>query len=445
MDKPINALQSGVLRWVADGCPEGAMQGHAHTSSAVALQSRRLVKISRRRGVWAAQITEAGRTYLQTGHSPPRRPPSTVKVPTFTPDQPAKHVRPKAPAARPPAEELVAWVVEGGGRLEISEQRGKDAIGLRSRVDSVNRFGKAPEGKRLVLTHIDWHKGVLSLEHDPRALRPARSFRVPERLSKAHPTARAYREDRDRHEVSGAHLSRAVRLVHALATEAECRGYELTFVALSEGQHRSESRSNIADGQFQMTIDGHRNRLRLLEKSGPGGGRVPYSPNMSLPLWQYRRLTMLVPTGRLKIIIDRGYGHGSGRSSTYADGVRVRLEDRLPGLLQELEVRALEAGWAQEALRRADEERELRRLRGVERSNIKRREARRGEVLDDQLKAWQHTNQLRRYLVAMAGHVEALEDGQERDGAETWLSWARDHLTKLDPLQGTLAMPADSP
>jgi hypothetical protein len=73
-----------------------------------------------------------------------------------------------------------------------------------------------------------------------------------------------------------------------------------------------------------------------------------------------------VPTGRLVITIDRGYSQGSGRSSTFADGVRSRLEVRLPDLLQELEIRALEAEWAREARRRADEEREVRRIEEVE-------------------------------------------------------------------------------
>jgi hypothetical protein len=150
-----------------------------------------------------------------------------------------------------------------------------------------------------------------------------------------------------------------------------------------------------------------------------------------------------VPTGRLVITIDRRYGQGSGRSSTFADGVRARLEDRLPDLLREPEVRALEAGWAQAAQRRADEEREVDRLEAVERAQVRLREAQRGEVLAEQMQAWLRAKQLSRYLTAMAEHVEALDDGEERDDAEAWLSWARRHLTTLDPLQGRLVIPDD--
>jgi hypothetical protein len=40
-------------------------------------------------------------------------------------------------------------------------------------------------------------------------------------------------------------------------------------------------------------------------------------------------------------------------------------------------------------------------------------------VLEEQLTAWLRANQLRQYLTVMAGNVEALNDGQERDAAET--------------------------
>jgi hypothetical protein len=45
--------------------------------------------------------------------------------------------------------------------------------------------------------------------------------------------------------------------------------------------------------------------------------------------------------------------------------------------------------------------------------------------------------------VAMSEHIDALEDRQERQDAQSWLSWSRDYLAKLDPLQGRLAIPTD--
>jgi hypothetical protein len=144
------------------------------------------------------------------------------------------------------------------------------------------------------------------------------------------------------------------------------------------------------------------------------------------------------------IVIDRGYDQGSGRPSTFADGVKVRLEDRLPELLRELEVRAVEAGRAKAAQRRAEEEREVRRLEEVERAKANLREAHRGALLGEQLQSWLRANQLRQYLTAMDEHIQAMDDEQERDAAVSWLSWARHHVANLDPFQGLLAMPEDS-
>lgn len=397
LDKPLNASQLAVLRWIAEGCPDGVMQGHAHKTSAVALQSRRLVKISRRGGVWTAQITEAGHAYLQTqtGHFPSRLPPSSAK--------PSKTTKPE-PAPR----------------------------------NSDNKEPNAP----LLIAPDHWNNSVIPQGDEPTPS-PVTSFKVPQRLAKPHPTALAYRDDWDHHEVSTARLSRAVRLVHALATEAERRGYALTHSPVRLGQYASENRSTIADGQFQMIIEGHETRLRLQEKSGPAGKPVPSSPSKNLALWQTMRQTMLVPTGRLMITINRDQGEVSERSSKFADGATVRLEDQLPDLLRELEVRSLEAARAQEAVRRADQERERRRLEEVERAKVWLREAHRGEVLEEQMKAWRRAAQLREYLVAMAEHVDALDDRQERQDAQSWLSWSRDYLTKLDPLQGRLALPTD--
>lgn len=63
----INARQLHVLQWIADGCPDGVMKDFTYKTTAVALQGRRLVTVTRKRGSWRAQITEAGEYYLAHG------------------------------------------------------------------------------------------------------------------------------------------------------------------------------------------------------------------------------------------------------------------------------------------------------------------------------------------------------------------------------------------
>jgi hypothetical protein len=67
---PLNPRQFDVLRWIADGCPSGVMADHTYKTTAVALQNRRLIKISKKGGRWRAEITSAGQRYLSDGSTP---------------------------------------------------------------------------------------------------------------------------------------------------------------------------------------------------------------------------------------------------------------------------------------------------------------------------------------------------------------------------------------
>ncbi|WP_285486253.1 hypothetical protein [Amycolatopsis taiwanensis] len=61
---PLNARQLDVLRWIADGCPDGVMSGDSHKLTARALESRRLVVVTKRKGCWSAAVTNTGHYYL---------------------------------------------------------------------------------------------------------------------------------------------------------------------------------------------------------------------------------------------------------------------------------------------------------------------------------------------------------------------------------------------
>lgn len=46
---PLNEGQLDVLRWIADGCPDGVMEGYTYKTTALALQNRQLVTVSKKR------------------------------------------------------------------------------------------------------------------------------------------------------------------------------------------------------------------------------------------------------------------------------------------------------------------------------------------------------------------------------------------------------------
>lgn len=69
-----------VLRWIADGCPDGSLLTASTKLRAVGLANRKLVTVTRGKAGWRASITTAGEFYLKHGrYEPP--PPTPVKDP----------------------------------------------------------------------------------------------------------------------------------------------------------------------------------------------------------------------------------------------------------------------------------------------------------------------------------------------------------------------------
>src|SRR3954452_16166386 len=91
--------QLEVLRWIGNGCPDGAMHNDFHRISAAALKRRALVRVSGHGASWRASITDDGREYVKRADSP------------------------EAPALRQAnvsvTQQLVDDVIGGGGSLRV--------------------------------------------------------------------------------------------------------------------------------------------------------------------------------------------------------------------------------------------------------------------------------------------------------------------------------------
>jgi hypothetical protein len=98
----LHSGQLEVLKWIADGSPDGVMSGHMHKTTAVALQNRRLVTISKKGGFWKAEITGTGYYYLEHGVYPAN---TSAK---------ADGVAPRRPKSNPPrSDRSIGSGVEG--------------------------------------------------------------------------------------------------------------------------------------------------------------------------------------------------------------------------------------------------------------------------------------------------------------------------------------------
>jgi hypothetical protein len=320
---------------------------------------------------------------------------------------------------------LLLRLLASGGRLEVETRY------VRGAIDELRGASYLPDGKLLKIRGRGWYHQLLYLREDPRAGVPEREVRVPSRSAKPHPIARAYREDRDRHEVSASELARATRLVHALATTFDELGYDCRV-----GGHPP-------DGQFRVTTDGWDVPLRVSEKSAPGGAPIPYyivRRGRPLPAWQARRQKEFIPTGLLTILVGGQYGGPDRRQRRFSDTKSRRLEDLLPAVVREVEMRFFERRQDHAEAEREDHEQEQRWQTVLADAEFRATEAFRAEVLAQRAARWRAWHEQTRYVEELADRAWAMPETEQADGAE-WLTWARQHLAATDPSKARHGMP----
>jgi hypothetical protein len=397
---------------------------------------------SGRGGTWTAEITEAGREYLVDvdGPNPPVARQANVSVTT----------------------QLVANVIAAGGALRVPRKRWDEpgAVNYEHRARLAQRYGRVPAGKRLTISFVSRDEVELELVDAPGdaggrvELVP---ITVPERVGRYHETARLFRDQTERHEVSRALLARATRVVHAIAKEAERRGWSVHVSPESKNGYGRSSWTGTKDSHIQLTAGGCSFRLRIQEEGVRTRGaweeelRRYRDVSSSWSLYRDRELPTgpydADATGRLKIELHSSRSWlFSGRQSRWADRNAWTLEERLPHLFREIEERVVEAAYAAEqerieaeraaeVARRTAEERERMwhvLMRQAEEQLV---ESNRAVQLFEQSDLWHRAAALRRYCDAME-----TAHGAHPDTAE-WLEWARTYIQQLDPLSDAPVMP----
>jgi hypothetical protein len=179
-------------------------------------------------------------------------------------------------SARPSlkTEDLVADVIAAGGRLVLPDETARGGVNWRQRAYAAQRHGKVPEGKHL---SVSWTKegfGIALVDGDTGNELGADAVPVPSRLGKYHRVAQELRNRASLHEVSRKALPRVLRVVHALATEAERRGYVVACVQVREDSYGRSEWKPGRHGQLVFTIDRHELNVRIWEKGA--GLRGPY-------------------------------------------------------------------------------------------------------------------------------------------------------------------------
>ena len=384
--RPVNERQLEVLRWIADGCPDGVMTDSSHRTSAVALRNRGLAKVSKRGG-WHAEATEAGRHYLEHGDYPTEES-SPSKAP-----RPPRAPRTRTPKTTPPEPAEAATVIVEGGPTE----------------------------------------SAAAVEGQPRRVI------VPERLVKPHPLVAELRDSKRGLGISKGLVPRALRIVHALALASEREGWAVSSVANTRDRW-----GNAWDSKDLFVID--TGELREGIRLGEENDRTPHTPTAyelkqkerwsytTIPEWDYQ------PSGRIYLEIDSNY---DGRRHRWSDRQRWSIEEKLDQLLLELEERsAIEREKRLERERR-EVERQVQVDLAVAQAKVRLAEEHRAQALLFQAEAWQQTELIRGYLEALRRRIETIEEDSEREQAMDWLRWCDQRVEAMDPLNGRLGFPEE--
>lgn len=439
--KTLTEQQVDLLRWVADGCPDGEMEGDSYRVSVAALRRRGLVTTSGGGPTWSAAITAGGREYLEKVNGPEPPVPRQGNVPV--------------------TQRLVDEVIAAGGSMRVPRRWYGDPayIDYENRAALAERYGKVPDGKRLEVVGIEDELEVRLVDTPGKSGRAELvEVRVPEKVSRYHPVAKSFREDRDRHEVSRGEFQRAARIMHAIATEADRRGWLTAYSGPPKGEW-NDSSVRTSGSRLTIGVDEHEFRLRLHEKGVHTRG--PWEESIQLERERALRWGSMSregapsgpydadATGRLELELEDEQWwkfHGRQRQRHWGDRVSWQLEDRLPHLFREIQERIVEAERIEEERRiEAEHAAEIARVAAEKREKTwtelmekaRRRLVEQGRVADlrTQVANWQESELLRRYCDAME---EA--HGSDQRSIE-WIEWARAFAARLDPLREAPTMP----
>lgn len=239
--------------------------------------------------------------------------------------------------------------------------------------------------------------------------------------------------------VVGPSRTRALRLLQALVTAATERGYTVTAPSAASDRHGRREGNPV---HLRFHVRGHDVGLTITQESDraehlPTAGELARQERDSwykIPRYEYS------PSQRLRISLAGWFEH---QQTSWADGAKTSLDDKLGEILQQVEIFSDLA----ERKRRAEEERERQReleeQRRVARAKARLAESHRADVLDAQLSAWRKARELDDFLVALAGRICQIDDPEAAAAANAWLTWARNYTEHLDPLNQTIAMPPD--
>jgi hypothetical protein len=405
----LNAKQVAVLTWIRNGCPYGTYpQGYEHRIVARALEHRGLIKISGRGANWKAVITAEGAAWL---------------------DAPPVEVAP----SESEADRLIAAVLEAGGTLQMPEGRESEQRYQRlvnASLASPNR----PRGKKLETRPTGtWGRGpreIFFADHFDDLVN-ARPVPVPDHVGKYHPAVKAFLKDSNWQYVTKEHITRAARILQAVASEAKVRGIEVLDSATSSQRPSFPSRR----GHLNLRIGDEVYSIEVREIAGKGGAKfdgMTWQQRQRLPSWIDRRGWTFISSGKLELILEGRMAPYGGQH--FRDAKSLTVEDKLPEVFRTLEIYQLRIEAAEAQKQRAADERRQRWEVAIEQGKLAYFEHARWEHFKERSREWQALGQHRHFLAASLAALDGLTP-EQRSTADDYLHDMERVVNEIDPLR----------
>ncbi|WP_235663928.1 hypothetical protein [Mycolicibacter terrae] len=451
LDTPLNTRQLDVLSWINEGCPDGRWTSSSYKATAAALQNRRLASVTKKGG-WKATIEPAGAYYLKHGDYPtdhfPNKRRSYSRIMRLAHSEQGRPQRPltkPAPDEPTPTRKLLQDIIEEGGVLELNTR--DDDTNYGSLVAIINRRQMAPDGQQVILMDgVDYYHKVLRLSSVAEwKTQPPAEVVAAERIGRWHPAVAALRSENRLSSIGSPQRQRALRLLHALAREAEARGYTVQERPRREprgyGYHDRDRLSGcviVGVTPIKCSVG-----IAQLKDKVPHEATSKELERANRESWYRIPTHDYVPSGRLSITLNTDSRYSSEVS--WSDTKTISLESRLPDVMTLFERWALIHTERTEAERLAEVEKQKR----IERENELARQAYVQHALSERLIAdlndWELVGRLRHYLADMADRIEHLTDDDERVAAVEWLQWCKQYTAKRDPLSKPIHQPKIKP
>ncbi|PPJ27827.1 hypothetical protein C5E45_16355 [Nocardia nova] len=402
--------QVDVLEWILNGCQDGVFTGYEYRATARALERRGLISISGKGSTWAATITDAGRKWHEAS-------------PT------------EEPAGESDADRLIAQVQKAGGRLVLEPDHAIEEFYRRLVALSLKSPAR-PKGKKLDMISIGkWGsepKAIVFTEHFDDLV-DARPVPIPEHVPKYHPAVKAYVADKDWHFVSSDQVSRAARILQAIATEATVRGIDVTTVAAVKGADAYEKR-DLKGCHLAVRTPAGLYGLQIKEIPARGAPKIDpgqWRQRQKLPAWLRNRGWEFISTGKLELVVhSRGSSYNGDH---YRDAKAVTVEDKLPEVFRSFEIHKLRADWEEQKRDREKIERRRRWEAAMAVAKEQYFENARWEHFKKCSREWQAVGRHRSFVAAAKDAAEHYS-GDDRDAILRHLDEVERSLDAMNPI-----------